>query len=133
MQAGQRNLNDFKLIKEGADTFTPQDSVHLFKESVSWLERQLKIAHSGKTVVTSHHLPSNDSISEKYANDPLNPCFASNLDNLFDMTDIWIHGHTHDSFDYIVKNTRVICNPRGYVQYGQPENQRFNSELVIEI
>ena len=28
-----------------------------------------------------------------------------------------IHGHTHNSFDYSVKGTRVVCNPRGYVGY----------------
>ena len=26
---------------------------------------------------------------------------------------LWIHGHTHDSFDYVVNGTRVVCNPRG--------------------
>jgi predicted phosphodiesterase len=133
MQAGQYNLNDFKLIKEGVGSFTPQDSVQLFTNSVSWLESKLRVAHTGKTIVITHHLPSSNSIAEKYANDPLNPCFASNLDYLFGMTDIWIHGHTHESFDYIVNNTRVVCNPRGYVQYGQPENKNFNPELGIDI
>jgi predicted phosphodiesterase len=133
MQAGLYNLNDFKLIKEGVGSFTPKDSVQSFTDSVSWLESKLKVAHTGKTIVITHHLPSSNSIAEKYANDPLNPCFASNLDYLFGMTDIWIHGHTHDSFDYRVRNTRVICNPRGYVQYGQAENKCFNPELVIEI
>ena len=30
---------------------------------------------------------------------------------------LWTHGHTHDKFDYLVGNTRVVCNPRGYVGY----------------
>lgn len=132
-RAGQYNLNDFRLIKEGDALFTPRDSIQLFQESVSWLKNKLTSADKQKTVVITHHLPSSASISEKYANDPLNPCFASNIDYLFGMTDVWIHGHTHDSFDYIEKNTRVICNPRGYVQYGQPENKKFNPEFVIEI
>lgn len=27
----------------------------------------------------------------------------------------WVHGHTHDSFDYDVRGCRVVCNPRGYM------------------
>lgn len=26
----------------------------------------------------------------------------------------WIHGHTHDSFDYEAEGCRIGCNPRGY-------------------
>lgn len=29
----------------------------------------------------------------------------------------WTHGHTHDNFDYMVGTTRVVCNPRGYINY----------------
>jgi predicted phosphodiesterase len=25
-----------------------------------------------------------------------------------------VHGHTHDPCDYMIGETRVICNPRGY-------------------
>jgi hypothetical protein len=27
---------------------------------------------------------------------------------------LWTHGHTHHVFDYVVGETRVVCNPRGY-------------------
>ena len=27
----------------------------------------------------------------------------------------WIHGHTHDACDYMIGDTRVLCNPRGYI------------------
>ena len=27
---------------------------------------------------------------------------------------VWIHGHTHESCDYVEQGTRVLCNPRGY-------------------
>jgi hypothetical protein len=30
---------------------------------------------------------------------------------------VWTHGHTHDTFDYMVGSCRVICNPRGYTGY----------------
>jgi predicted phosphodiesterase len=28
--------------------------------------------------------------------------------------DLWVHGHTHKSFDYMLGKTRVIVNPFGY-------------------
>lgn len=46
---------------------------------------------------------------------------------------LWIHGHTHDSFDYLLNGTRVVCNPRGYVKDGVNENPRFDPELMIEV
>ena len=46
---------------------------------------------------------------------------------------LWIHGHTHDSFDYSVKGTRVLCNPRGYAKNGVNENAVFDAALVVQI
>ena len=63
----------------------------------------------------------------------LSACFASELDYLFGKMDLWVHGHTHDNLDYEVKDTRVICNPRGYVTYNCRENFDFKPGLVIEI
>ncbi len=44
--------------------------------------------------------------------------------------ELWVHGHTHYSFDYMVGNCRVICNPRGYSNIDNPD---FNPNLVVEI
>ena len=42
--------------------------------------------------------------------------FASSLEGLIEEYQpiLWIHGHTHDPFDYELFATRVVCNPRGY-------------------
>ena len=48
---------------------------------------------------------------------------------------LWVHGHTHDSFDYKVNgHTRVVCNPRGYPQVlGGWENEQFDVDKVVQI
>ena len=46
---------------------------------------------------------------------------------------LWVHGHTHDSFDYTVDGTRVVCNPRGYAKAGVDENPRFDPDFIVEI
>ena len=50
-----------------------------------------------------------------------------------DRVQLWIHGHMHDSFDYNVNGTRVVCNPRGYVRDGINENARFDADLVVDV
>ena len=60
-----------------------------------------------------------------------NPCFASRLDGLIEASGpaLWVHGHTHTSFDYRIAGTRVVCNPKGY----GTENTAFDPGLVVEI
>jgi len=55
--------------------------------------------------------------------------------HFFDVPVLWIHGHTHTSFDYRVGNCRVLCNPRGYQAAGRPlpENAAFNPGLVVQV
>ncbi len=68
-------------------------------------------------VVITHHLFSHLSVDEKYAGDPFNRFFLCELGDV--VAEIGakfaIHGHTHLPCDYTLGNTRVICNPHGYL------------------
>jgi predicted phosphodiesterase len=132
--AGMVGLNDFRKINEGGLVFNPTDAIALCNTSSRWLKSKLyDEPFEGKTVVITHHLPSMKSVADRYKRDLLSACFASNLDELLGHSDFWIHGHTHDSFDYTENGTRVICNPRGYIYKGTQENQRFNPSCVVDI
>lgn len=133
MSDGQLCLNDFRVIREGAGTFTPAQSIELHEKSLSWLKAKLDEPFSGKTIVVTHHLPSKQSVVDRFKDDLLSACFASELGYLFGKMDLWVHGHTHDNLDYEENGTRVICNPRGYVTSRGSENLDFNPNLVIEI
>jgi hypothetical protein len=133
MLAGQNGLNDFRLIREGSGHFSPAHSIELHEKSLAWLKQILAIPFQGKTVVVTHHLPSAQSVVERFKNTPLSACFVSNLDYLFGKMELWIHGHAHDNFDYEANGTRVICNPRGYVTQRGAENANFKPGLVVEI
>ena len=134
MADGQHCLNDFRIIYEGTKVFSPMDSVDLHEHSLAFLTNKLSQQFEGKTVVVTHHLPSRKSVAKRYYDDTLSACFASNLDYLFGKSDLWIHGHTHDSFDYISNGTRVVCNPRGYNRYDKVnENSLFNQDLIISL
>jgi hypothetical protein len=55
-------------------------------------------------------------------------------DAFFDVPAIWIHGHTHQQFDYRVRSCRIVSNPRGYVNWsGRIENKAFDPALVIDV
>ncbi len=126
-------LSDFAVIDKNNRVLTPKDVLEVYTESKKWLEFQLRKPFSGKTVVITHHLPSYNSISPRFRGNILNYGFYSDLSYIINefQPELWIHGHTHDSFNYVEGNTNVICNPRGYAKL--EENKRFNPSLVISL
>ena len=73
------------------------------------------------TIVVGHHAPSKTSEHPKYKKEQLmNGAYTSKLDDfILDRPGIklWTHGHTHEDFDYMIGACRVVCNPRGYINY----------------
>jgi predicted phosphodiesterase len=138
MGAGHRFMRDFTRIRVRDDSealFTPEDSAALFREHARWLAAKLATPHAGPTVVVTHHAPSRGSIHPRFEGSPLNACFVSDAEHLLDgdRVQLWIHGHTHDSFDYVVNGTRVVCNPRGYAKDGVNENPRFDAAFRVAV
>ena len=134
----QLMIRDFSRIQLDAShdrRFSPSDSEVLCKNHSDWLDRKLSETYKGPTVVITHHAPWTGSIHPRFAGSPLNVCYVSRLEHLMskDRAILWIHGHTHDSFDYLVKGTRVICNPRGYCMNGINENAAFDPRLIVEV
>lgn len=130
------NISDFHVIRYGSPQgrFQAETSVKLHQVSVEYLESRLNEKFNGKTVVVTHHLPHRRSVSTQYEDDILSAAFASDLSRLMGKSALWVHGHTHDSFDYVENGTRVVCNPRGYLRRtGNFENPNFNPGLVVEI
>jgi predicted phosphodiesterase len=138
MRDGQRFMRDFSRIRlrdASERMFTPEDSAALFDAHARWLARKLAEPFAGPTVVITHHAPSPMSIHPRFADSPLNACFVSDAERLIDgaRACLWIHGHTHDSFDYVVNGTRIVCNPRGYARDGVNENPRFDANFCITV
>ena len=132
-ERARRCMNDFVRIRQGGRRFRPEDSVVLHEASRTWLVRQLEQPFDGPTVVITHHLPALKSIAPRYANDPLNPAFASGLEGVIESFHpaLWIHGHTHDPCDYELFQTRVVCNPRGYP--GEFGRAGFKPEFTVVV
>lgn len=113
-------INDFGIISNGDRMLQAEDVYARHRESVKFLEEEFKNEFDGTTVVITHHAPTFKSIHPKYLGKielmDMNHLFASHLHELVlkSKAKYWFHGHTHDTFDYMVGKTNIICNPHGY-------------------
>lgn len=153
MQIVRGALNDYHYIRTGSFNepylrrINPHDlyNDHMISRGFIFDNISKEKAAGQKVVVVTHHGPSTKSIHESYNGDPINWGYISDLEmKIMDAEPIlWVHGHTHHSFDYTIGRTRVITNPRGYSRkvslgYTEPsvyvnENANFNPVLRIEV
>ena len=107
-----RFMRDFSRIHldDEERLFMPLDAAALFQRHAAWLARKLAQPYAGPTVVITHHAPSTQSIHPRFEGSPINACFVSDAAHLAggDRVQLWVHGHTHDSFDYRLSGTRVV-------------------------
>lgn len=133
MSDARHGMSDFALIRHGPQgLFRPENAREMHLEQVSWIRERLADEFEGPTILVTHHLPHPRSIHRKYRGSALNPSFGSDLSRLMGPPiALWIHGHTHESCDYVEEGTRVVCNPRGYGPFEL--NASFDPILTIEI
>jgi predicted phosphodiesterase len=130
-------MNDYRAIRNDRMGFVPlkpADTVERHRQTRDYIRLIAEQNKDKKIVVVGHHSPSYQSCHEMYKSDyHMNGAYHSDLSEIMlDNTHIklWTHGHTHHPFDYVIGETRVVCNPRGYDGY---ENTGWDPEKVIEI
>lgn len=131
VKAAAMGMADHREIVTAYGCFRPQDAEAAHRRARAWLDGMLAQPYDGATVVVTHHAPTPRSIGLRFAGDPLNPAFASDLSDLIlrHQPALWVHGHVHQQCDYQVAGTRVACNPRGYPS----ERTGFDPGLVIRL
>jgi hypothetical protein len=112
----------FKTVfKTRIAKFQPEDAAAEHALTKGYIQQIIEGKPDQKFVVVGHHAPSRLSTHPKYAHDTvMNGGYSSSLDEyILDHPQIklWTHGHTHEDFDYMIGNTRIVCNPRGYINY----------------
>ena len=111
IELADRCINDFKVIKNGADKrFTAQDACEIHVEERKWLIDAIRFTE-GKKVIVTHFMPSHGCVHPKWKTDKttrqLNHYFAANCDELLRLgaeldAKLWINGHTHDEYDKVM-------------------------------
>lgn len=123
--AGVRPISDHYCIKDFY-----KEAPRQFADWKAFLEKELR----RNDIVVTHHTPSYQSCAERFEGSSVNWWFHTpQVEPLIKerMPRLWIHGHTHSSFDYYLdSDTRVICNPRGYP--GEMD-VNFKPQLIVEI
>jgi predicted phosphodiesterase len=142
-------MNDFRVIsnssvpvhfrtqegqfKTRVGKFSPEDAVSEHVKMKEYIQSVVQGNHDTKYVVVGHHSPSRRSTHEMYAHDTImNGGYSSNLDEFIEerpQIRLWTHGHTHHPFDYMIGETRVVCNPRGYIGH-EPEASNWTLQTV---
>ena len=114
-------MNDFRIIRNSQRNyarFSPLDTVIHHKATLAYIKKVVETEPAKKYVVVGHHAPTPLSIHEKYKTQfYMNGGYHSDLSEfILDHPQIalWTHGHMHDPVDYMMGETRIVCNPRGY-------------------
>jgi predicted phosphodiesterase len=139
MNEARSYMNDYALIRTGGEGYDrrlrPEDTFEFNYESTQFIFDEVKQAKKEglKTFVVTHHAPTHLSVPDKYVGLGENEFYANHFEYRLEENgpDVWQHGHIHDSCDYVVGQTRVICNPRGYVKYGINPQFDLNKEVLL--
>jgi len=114
-------MNDYRIIRNDEHNYSklrPAHTMYRHQQTIAYLKSILPDMKDRKIVFAGHHSPSKLSTHPKYQNEYLmNGGYSSDLSEfILDHPEIklWTHGHTHDPFDYMIGETRIVCNPRGY-------------------
>jgi hypothetical protein len=135
-------MNDYRVVqnyyKDKGQYFKliPEFTYREHRQTLEYIRGELIRNSHRPVVVVTHHSPSKQSIKPKYQDDyHMNGGYSSDLEQFIldhPQIKVWTHGHTHDSFDYMIGQCRVICNPRGYVGY-EERAQEFDPTVSFDI
>jgi predicted phosphodiesterase len=120
---------------ERVSRFSPEDAFEEHAKFKGYIQQIIEGKFDQKFVVCGHHSPSKQSTHPRYADDTvMNGGYSSDMDEFITehpQIKLWTHGHTHHVFDYMVGETRIVCNPRGYINY-EPQASDFKL-LTVEV
>ena len=142
MDVAERGLNDHRLIRLSTGPFDAQAALACHEADSAWLHGELSRPFDGDTFVITHHAPSERSVHPRFQGDPLTGAFVTDLPELLAQAQAWVHGHHHDSSDYVERGCRVVCNPRGYpiglssiriTEEMHFENTEFDDRLIVHL
>ena len=131
----RRWIRDFEVIRrrreDGTErTFSIRDCEELHEEFVAFLQYALRETEGMKRVVVTHFVPHPSCVHPRWSKSSITPYFCSDMRRFMGWEGLWLAGHTHDSFDIMEGDTRVVINPKGY---GKENVGGFKPDLIVEI
>jgi predicted phosphodiesterase len=146
MTAAAEFMNDYRKIRVGRYEYRlrPQHTLQRHQQSREFIANELRKPKAGTRVVVTHMAPHPSAIHDAFNEEITSAAYASDASDLMAMgVDVWIHGHTHQTYDRVVMHDRVaagvrmVTNQKGYGPWPPKEprweNQDFDPNFVIEI
>ena len=136
------NISDFSWMfkkndKEKYELYKPEDMRKESLKAIEFLKKELMDdSFEGNKVVISHFAPCNQSINKDFSDkEKFNSSYwVNSLEELMGYSKYWLHGHTHDNYNYNINGTEVICNPRGFSKmFNIASNFSFDRNLALPI
>ncbi len=120
----EKEFVDFKRIKRFKPWVYEENT-----RSIAFLEQWVEPG----CVVVTHYLPTPESVAPRWRGSEINRFFLCDVTPIIveKKPAVWIHGHTHDTRDVVVGDTRVVCNPFGYPKF--EENPEFDPEKTVTV
>ena len=122
MQMIKSDMNDYHYIVNDREEYTklkPRHTVGRHHISIRYFESVIEDNPDQKFFIVSHHAPTFTSVHPYYKDDhTMNGAYCSDLSEFildYPQIKVWAHGHIHHPWDYMVGETRIVCNPRGYM------------------
>lgn len=125
LKAASHSMNDFRSVamssknttENGYARFTPKDALADHEEAMQAL--QYVADNFSKVVVSTHHAPTTKSKRpDEYDDSMIHDWYNSDLEQFIKdhpSIKVWTHGHTHAQYEWLIGDTQVLCNPRGYI------------------
>ena len=136
MMSDYKQITMHNEVKQIYHRLTPERTVEEHMKTKQYIQSVVAGKPDQKFVVVTHHAPSRMSTAEYYKHDTImNGAYSSDLSEFIldhPQIRVWTHGHTHDPFDYMIGDTRVVCNPRGYAGYESRANE-FDPSFGFDI
>ena len=134
-------MNEYKCVqnfypdKSLYHKLIPEFTAAEHRKTKEYFKEVLEQNKDKPVVVITHMAPSFESVNAKYRGDhTINGGYASEMSEfILDHPNIkvWVHGHMHDACDYMIGDTRIVTNPRGYVGY--EDTSGFDPDFTFEV
>jgi predicted phosphodiesterase len=104
------------------------DMSKFHQKSVRYIKKEMKtIGPKDVCVLLTHHKP----VRDKDPKDIITQAYESDLVNVIIKPPIKLaaHGHTHEKYDKIVNNVRIVSNPKGYIG----EHTKYDDSFTVDV
>ena len=127
-------MNDFKRIRYEGKLIGIDHYHQLHAAAQDFLSRTLQAESLKKSVVVSHHLPSEQCNADEFKGSALNEAFCVDLTSSIKQSnvDAWLYGHSHRNVEkFTIGNTQMLTNQLGYVTLGEHTSFRADTTVIL--